>query len=425
MKETALPQPDYYVAICRAGLEPVVEAELKAWGLEIAFSGNRMVAFRGEEEDFYKANMGLRTALSILKPLRRFKARNMDMLYFQSRKVNWHQLFTPNCTMKIDLKGDWGNLGNQRFALYRVKDAIVDTFNKLCGERPSIATRDPDVHIVAFATKDEVTLYMDGSGEPLFKRGYRYEHGEAPLKEDLAAGMLQLVGWDGSTTLIDPLCGAGTLLFEGYLLANRIAPNIDRDFAFQRWENYSLPAYRRAKEALRSLERQAGPKVQFIGYETDTKTFNTLQRIAQRHFPQGAFSLHPKNFQDAGLRLPGSQIITNPPYGVRLRPDDLNGVYRDLGQFLKATAPEGRAAMITAAMEAAVYVGLPVKQKWKLFNGALECKLFAYDIPAPKPPREPKPDEEAKPIDEQIAEAADSIDTSSSPNPDDSKDAQA
>lgn len=387
MKKTALSQPDYYVAICRAGLEPVVEAELRAWDLKIAFTGNRMVAFHGEEEDFYRANMGLRAALSVLKPLRRFKARNTDMLYFQSRKVNWHQLFEPNRTLKIDLKGDWRQYRNERFALYRIKDAIVDTFKKLCdGERPSIATRDPDVHIVAFANKDEITLYLDGAGEPLFKRGYRLEHGEAPLKEDLAAGMLQLIGWDGSTDLIDPLCGSGTFLFEGYLLARRIAPNRDRDFAFQRWLNFDRAAYKRAKDALSAVERPTEQR--FIGFEHDRKTFNTAQRIAQQYFPAGAFSLHPDKFQAAKLRAPGAQVISNPPYGVRLRPDDLNAVYRDLGAFFKAVAPEGRAALITAAMEAAVFVGLPVKEKWKLFNGALECKLFRYDIPAPKPVEE-------------------------------------
>ncbi|WP_269542781.1 THUMP domain-containing class I SAM-dependent RNA methyltransferase [Cerasicoccus fimbriatus] len=391
MKETALEQPDYFVANCRAGLEPVVEAELKAWGLEIAFVGNRMVAFRGSEEDFYKANMGLRAALSVLKPIRRFNAKNTDMLYYQSRKVNWHQFFTPDKTIKIDLKGDWSQYRNERFALYRIKDAIVDVFKKLCdGERPSIATREPDVRIVAFALKGEVTLYLDGAGEPLFKRGYRWEHGEAPLKEDLAAGMLQLIGWDGSTDLIDPLCGSGTFLFEGYLLANRIAPNLEREFAFQNWLTFNRPAYQRAQKALRDAERQADIKM--IGFEHERKTFNTLQRIAQQHFPAGAFSLHPDKFQAVKLWHPGAQVLTNPPYGVRLKPADLNGVYRDLGAFMKMAAPGGKAALITAALDAAVFVGLPVKEKWKLFNGALECRFFSYDIPQEK--KEPKPETE-------------------------------
>jgi len=381
VKKTALTQPDYYVAICRAGLEPVVEAELRAWGLEIAFAGNRMVAFRGEEEAFYRANMGLRSALSVLKPLRRFKARNTDMLYFQTRKVNWHQWFAPDATLRIDLKGDWRGLGAERFALYRIKDAIVDTFKKLTGERPSIATRDPDVHVVAFATKDEVTLYLDGAGEPLFKRGYRQEHGEAPLKEDLAAGILQLIGWEGESALIDPLCGSGTFLFEGYLLARRIAPNLDREFAFQKWLTFNMPAYRRAKEALRQAERPV--ESPFIGFEADADTFNILQRIAQRHFPAGAFSLNPRRFEEAELSHPGAQVIANPPYGKRLRPDDLNAVYRNLGAFFQSAAPGGRAAILTAALEAAVYVGLPVKEKWKLFNGAIECRLFAYESPTP------------------------------------------
>jgi len=378
VKTTALSQPDYYVANCRAGLEHVVEGELQAWGLEIAFVGNRMVAFRGTEEDFYRANLGLRTAISVLKPLRRFKARNTDMLYFQARKVNWHQIFAPDATLRIDLKGDWRNLGNERFALYRVKDAIVDTFKKLTGERPSVATRDPDIHVVAFAMKDEVTLYLDGAGEPLFKRGYRLEHGEAPIKEDLAAGILQLIGWDGECGLVDPLCGSGTFLFEGFLLANRIAPNLDRDFAFQRWLTFDLPAFRRAKESLRQAERHQ--TLPFVGFETDKKTFDILQRIAQRHFPAGAFSLHPQAFQGSGLRIPGAQVVGNPPYGKRLNPGDLNAVYRDLGAFFQAAAPGGKAALITAALDAAVFVGLPVREKWKLFNGAIECRLFAYEI---------------------------------------------
>src|SRR5690606_21371149 len=126
--------------------------------------------------------------------------------------------------------------------------------------------------------------------EPLFKRGYRREHGEAPLKEDLAAGMLQLIGWNGETDLIDPLFGSGTFLFEGYLMARRIAPNRDRDFAFQRWLTFNRPAFQRAKDALKDAERPA--PAQFIGFEHERDTFNIAQRIAQQYFPAGAFSLH-------------------------------------------------------------------------------------------------------------------------------------
>ncbi|MDP0498568.1 MAG: THUMP domain-containing protein [Verrucomicrobiota bacterium JB022] len=382
MYKQAFDQPDYFVANCRAGLEPVLERELKDLGCEIAFVGTRMVAFYGSEEDFYRANMALRTAINVLRPIRKFRAKDYDILYFQARKAPWHKLFDVDKTIRIDVKGESPNFRNSQYTVHRIKDAIVDTFRKLTdGYRPSIEKREPDVHVVAFVHRDEVTLYLDGAGEPLFKRGYRIEHGEAPLKEDLAAGLLQLAGYKGNCDFVDPMCGSGTFLCEAYLLANRIAPNLNRSFAFQNWLDFDPEAFERARQSL--IERQVDAGVAFHGFEADFSTRKVLERIVADHFGNHpSFKIHPHKFQDGDETFSRSVIVTNPPYGVRLQSSeaDLNRLYADLGNFLRHRCEKCGAAVFSSNSEALNAIGMKVANKWKLYNGQIEARLVQYKL---------------------------------------------
>lgn len=361
---------------CRGGLEEVVAGELRALNLEVAEVNRRAVRFKTDLGGIYRANMALRCGLNVLVPLRTFNARNYDMLYYQSRKTNWHKWFGPERTLRIDLSGGSHVLTHTAYVVHRVKDGMVDTFRKLCGGvRPSIDKRDPDLHVVAHLEGTKVTLCMDSSGLPLFKRGYRVEHGEAPLKEDLAAGLLLLSGYEGRGTFVDPMCGAGTLLFEAWMIAARKAPCLDRRFAFQSWFGYNPSLHAEERKRLAALE--VDPGVTLVGMEKDPATFAVLKKIAHRHFSQASVDLRAGDFFESQDLFPGALVLCNPPYGRRLESDSgVDQLYARLAGWLKEKIPGGRSLVFTANREAAQAAGLAGREVARLRNGALECVLF-------------------------------------------------
>lgn len=380
----ALEQPDYFVAVCRAGLEEIVAAELIELGCEIAFTGNRMVAFHTDLAGFYSANMALRAATKVMMPIRKFRAKDTDILYYQTRKVNWPALFSVSKYIRIDVKGESSAFPNTQFAIHRIKDAIVDTFKSINdGERPSIEKEEPDIQIVAFIDRDEVTLYLDGSGAPLFKRGYREEHGAAPLKEDLAAGLLLTSPWDQKSDVIDPMCGSGTLLAEAYLIANNIAPNVDRTFAFEHWNDYDESIHRSVHEKLTSKEIDSSTR--FYGIEIDRQTFKIAQEITSHPlFGDDKIQLTHSSFQTYPLKSSVPFLICNPPYGIRLEEEsELNPLYHDLGAFMRKASPGGHASIFTAAFTATGKFSLKPMQRRKFFNGSIPCRLYSYEMRKP------------------------------------------
>ena len=379
----ALEQPDHDVAVCRAGLEAVVAAELSTLGLEVVFTGVRMVAFRGDKRGRYLACRALRSAVQVLHPLRRFRARDPDRLYHQARKTPWHKWFSPERTLRVDVKGSGAaELRDQRFATYRLKDAIVDTFRKLCdGQRPGVSRDEPEVRVLAYLHRDEVTLYLDAAGAPLNERGYRLEAGEAPLKEDLAAGLLTLAGYDGSGPFVDPLAGSGTLAIEAALLAMRRAPNRDRAMAYQHWEDYDAVLDAGVTAELKAAERPALPAI--LACESDAATAAICSRNAARAGVAEGITLHGGPFAICEASLPGAMVVTNPPYGERL-PVDARRLYQDLDTWLRATCPGGRLALFTPrTLAVADLLDLPVHRRIAgLMNGQLPAMLTPFTIPA-------------------------------------------
>lgn len=371
--------PTSGLVTCRAGLERVVARELRELGAEVLRIGTRAVFFRPDPAVVYRCNMGLHSALNVLLPIRTFNARNYEMLYYQARKTNWHKLFTVGRSIRIDVNGGSPTLRHTQYVTHRVKDGIVDTFRKLSGGiRPSVRKDDPDVHIVVHLDGPRVTLCLDTSGQPLFKRGYRTEHGAAPLKEDLAAGILQLAGWDGRKPLLDPLCGAGTFLFEAWLLAAGIAPNLDRRFAFESLLSYDPALHAAERDRLRARIRSTDLP-ELLGYERDPATRAVAEAIRQRHFPDAPIGIRQTDYRTApGLR--DGLIVCNPPYGVRLGTAAAAvALHRELGAFLRDACAGSAAAVFTANPEAAVALEPPVpRRSHVLYNGALEGRLLLW-----------------------------------------------
>lgn len=367
------------VVTCRPGLEGVLAEEIRQLGIESIELGKRAVNVRTDRAGLYRLNMGLRSALQVLLPLRSFTARDYDRLYFQARKTNWHQLFRPDATLRIDVNGRSPGLNHSQYVIHRVKDAIVDTFRKLEGSRPSINKAEPDIHVVVHLQGQTVTLCLDSSGVPLFKRGYRIEHGPAPIKEDLAAGILQLGDCDSASGILDPMCGSGTFLFEGWMLKKRRAPNLEREFAFQNWLDYDADLHASEREALRSAETTFAGCIK--GWDKDPEVIEQARAIHAEHFPDAKIEFVAESFQAAAVEVEGSLVVSNPPYGERLGTDeDLGQLYRDLGNFAKAAAPNGQLVVFTTNRKAARQIRMRSTRTWTLFNGALEGVLYAYAI---------------------------------------------
>lgn len=375
--------PESGLVTCRAGLEPVLAAELAALGLKVEKIGRRAVFFRSHRAGFYKANMALRTGLNVLLPLRMFTARDYDMLYWQARKTNWHKLFSVESTVRIDVNGGSDDLTNTQYVVHRVKDGIVDTFRKLCGgARPSISKDDPDIHVVVHLEGARITICLDTSGRPLFKRGYRQHHGEAPLKEDLAAGILLLAGWKGDGGFWDPMCGAGTFCFEAWMIAAGIAPNLDRKFAYQSFLDFDPADEARERETLRLARRTPDPSLQIVGGEADPAMLRLAEEIRREYFPNAPISWVPGDFRQANPP-PGTRFVAaNPPYGVRLgTPAEAALLHADLGRLIRDRLPGARAAIFTCLPEGLEALQLPAPQLHALFNGALEGRLLVSDLP--------------------------------------------
>jgi len=321
--------------------------------------------------------MGLRSALNILRPIRSFNARNYDLLYYQSRKTNWHKLFPVDARLRIDIKGHSPKITHTRYAIHRVKDGITDTFRKLCGGvRPSIEKRDPDVHVVVYLEKHRATLALDMSGTPLFKRGYRIEHGEAPMKEDLAAGILSLSGWDRRSPLLDPMCGSGTILFEAWMMAAGIAPNLHRRFGFESLLDYNQELHAAEKATLEAREMRP-EAVRLMGIEFDQKTCSTMERIQRRYFPESPIQLRRGKFQNVNPGPGFGALVCNPPYGLRSGTEaDIVPLYKDLGTFLRTHLKNGSAGIYTANHAAAACFGGSLAHSLPLLNGSLEGRLY-------------------------------------------------
>ncbi len=363
----------------RAGLEKSVAGELKSLGIPVTRIGRRAVFFRTDLAGVYRANMGLRSGLNVLLPIRTFNARNYDMLYYQSRKTNWHKLFPVERTLRIDVNGGSDELRNSEYVVHRVKDGIVDTFRKLAGGiRPSIDKRDPDIHIVVHLDAHRVTLCLDTSGQPLFKRGYREAHGIAPLKEDLAAAILRIAGWDGTTSLIDPLCGSGTFLFEAWMKAANKAPNLDRRFAFESLFDYDAHLHAAEREALEAAERSPRPEFKIIGLEKDAATRTVAETIRKTYFLDAPITIEATDFRAWPDTVERFFAVTNPPYGKRIGTHaEAVALHRELADFLRKRCPNGRAAVFSANPDGIAALG-PTEKSWTLYNGALEGQLVRF-----------------------------------------------
>ena len=361
------------------GLEGVLAQELINLGAKDVTEGRRMVSFTGDKEMMYRANFCLRTAVRILKPFASFRSTSADELYEQVSRIHWEDILTPDSTFAIDATIFSEIFRHSQFATYRVKDAIADYFMSKYNKRPSIRIKNPDILINVHIAEDQVTLSLDSSGEPLFKRGWRAAQTDAPINEVLAAGILLLAGYDGSRPLVDPMCGSGTFLIEAALIATGTPPGVyRRNFGFQNWRDYDEELFSEIYND-DSMEREFNGKI--YGYDILGKAIAISRENIKSAGMEKHIELLRQDIADfVQAPEPNGLLVTNPPYGHRLKMDDINMLYDTLGGRLKHVFQGYDAWIIGFDHETMSNIGLHADERIPLHNGALECELRHYEI---------------------------------------------
>lgn len=361
------------------GFEEILAKELQILGAQNVEIGTRAVSFKGDKGFMYKANLSLRTALKILKPIYQFRAFNDLSLYKGIQGIDWSKYLNENQTFVIDTTIHSDHFNHSQFVSQKAKDAIVDQFRVKKGVRPSVDKDFPDLKINIHIDKDQCTVSLDSSGESLHQRGYRTATNIAPINEVLAAGMLMLSGWDGSSDFIDPMCGSGTLLAEAAMIACNIPANINRkEFAFEKWNDWDNDLFDQIIDAL--LKRTKEFRYTITGYDKAPSAVQKAKDNILNANLEDYVTIYQANFFESKKENVGPlHMVFNPPYGERLD-IDLERFYRELGDTLKNNYSNTNAWFITANLDALKFVGLRPSRKIKLFNGSLEARLVKYEM---------------------------------------------
>lgn len=372
MKEFPLVAKTYF------GLEQVLANELVKLGANNIELNRRAVSFIGDKALMYRANLSLRTAIRVLRPIATFDARSADEVYEKVKAIEWENFMTEKNTFQIDATVNSEVFRHSQYVTYRVKDAIADRFMERCEKRPSVRLNNPDFYINVHISHCTCTISLDSSGESLHRRGYRATQGEAPISEALAAGMLLLAGWDGQCNFVDPMCGSGTFLIEAALIALNIPPCIYRSaFAFEKWNDFDKDLF---DEIYNDDSEEREFKFRIEGYDVN---HNAVRR-AQENIKAAGLSKYIKveRRSIADFVQPEGQwlMVTNPPYGERLVSDDMMNLYSELGTVLKHRFSGNEAWVISSNPDLLAAIGLRPSEKIPLVNGALECEFRKFEL---------------------------------------------
>ena len=360
------------------GLEQVLAEEVKKLGGKKVEVKNRAVTCEGDLGFLYKLNYSCRTALKILVPIMEFKAFNETKYYDKLYKFEWDQFLEPNQTFAIDATVNSERFSHSQFMTLKMKDAIVDYFQEKHKVRLNISKDNPDIKFHLHIDRELVSISLDSSGDPLFKRGYRKEQTVAPINEVLASGMLQLAGWDGKGNFLDPMCGSGTLLIEAAMIAMDLpAQTFRRNFAFQNWKNYDSELFKTIKEVRLNRVKEFTGKI--VGYDIDYSALDAARANIESAEMEDVIEVRKQNFFDSEKDMFPLLIVFNPPYDERISIND-DDFYKKIGDTFKQHYPNTLAWLISADLDAPKKIGLRPSRKIKLFNGKLETRFLQYEM---------------------------------------------
>ncbi len=361
------------------GLEEILAAELTALGAQNVIPSRRAVSFEGDKKLLYRANLELRTALRILSPIAKLKARNEHQLYDAIRSIDWTEYLDLKGTFAIDGVVRSNYFNHSKYVALKSKDAIADQFRDKFGKRPNVNPVSPDLRINVFIHEQTVHVALDSSGDSLHKRNHGRETLEAPINEVLAAGMIQLAGWKADCPFLDPMCGSGTIPIEAAMYAYNIPSQIHRtEFGFMRWPDFD-------KELWETVKAEANARIRdcehpIVGYDNIFQAVRISQRNIALAGLDGKVEVKRQKFEKLKESGPPGIIIMNPPYDERLEIADIEAFYKMIGDQFKKVFGGHEAWIISSNMDAIKRIGLRASKKITLFNGPLECKFLKFEL---------------------------------------------
>jgi putative N6-adenine-specific DNA methylase len=402
-----------YFAVAARGIEPVTAAELEQLGATNVRPVPGGVHFDGDMRLLYRASLWLRTASRILRPMRNFAAQTAEMLYSQTRRVRWEDFLEPTKTLAVQAtiegaanraehakanpparrgkpprrpdsrKPAREGIHHSMFAALKIKDAIVDRLRREQGSRPNVDKEHPDILVHAHFAGGRCTLSLDATGSSLHERGYRVRTTAAPIKETLAAAIVDLTRWDGSAPFFDPMCGSGTLVIEAAMKAMHIAPGLARpSFGFQRWPEFDGAVWQEVVNEAKK-EKRAAPPGEFIATDRDPDAIEAARENARRAGVENFIRFDVRQF--GAMTPPTSRpgfLVTNPPYGSRLGEEaEVKALYEEMSDVLKSRYAGWQVFLLAGNLGLARHITLTATEKIKLNNGPLECRLLKFEIP--------------------------------------------
>ena len=405
-----------YFAVSARGIETVTAAELEKLGAQGVRAVSGGVHFEGDMLLLYRVSLWLRTASRILRPLREFAAQNSEMLYSQTRRVRWEDYLDPTKTLAVQATIEGAakraehaasnpqgstagrperfrgkdsrsppprqGIDHSMFAALKIKDAIVDRLRREQGERPNVDKENPDIIVHAHFAGGRCILSLDATGSSLHERGYRLRATAAPLKETLAATIIDLTGWDGRAPFFDPMCGSGTLVIEAAMKAMQMAPGLSRrSFGFQRWPEFDGKAWQRVVDEARK-QKLAAPPGEIMANDCDPEAVEAAMENARRAGVEQFIRFGVRQF---GAMTPPTEqpgfLVTNPPYGARIGEEaEIKALYEEMSEVLKTRYAGWQVFILAGNLTLARHISLIATEKTRLNNGPLECRLLKFEI---------------------------------------------
>ena len=364
---------------CPRGLEAPLSQELEQLKCQDIRAVDGGVACKGGMEQVYRINLHSRTASRVLLRLTKSGYRSEQDIYKAAKNIRWTDWFDLEQTFKVKVEGKRAQVKSLDFVGLKIKDAVCDVFRDACDARPSVGKIRPDIRIHAFIDERDIQIFIDTSGEALFKRGYRQDTGEAPMRENLAAGLLLLAGYDGTQPFQDPFCGSGTIVIEAAWIATRRAPGLMRRFGFEKLKNFDAALWKKLQHEAETQIRPAPAPIS--GSDNDRYMIRAAVANAQAAEVDTFIHFEVKDAQDTRPNGEGGILISNPPYGVRLAEvQALQALYPQLGAWLKQHYAGWLAGMFTGDRDMPKFMRLSPKRKIPLYNGNLDCRLFLMDM---------------------------------------------
>ena len=371
-----------FIATTSRGLTEVLEQEFKELGFEKVLRTPGGLQFEGNWASCYRANLRSRIATRILLPILDFPAYKPEELYDNVRKHDFTKYIAPTGTIAVEANvRDCGVFRDQRFVAMKIKDAIVDQFRDKYEVRPDVDTENPDLRIVVRAVKNQFSMSIDTSGDPLFKRGYRVGAGEAPIKEHVAAGILKMTGWEGDKPVVDPMCGSGTFLIEAALIALKISPGtLRKGFAFQRLLGFQRAEWEKEVQAAFSEEKEELP-FKFYGFDLSRDVIKAATRNAEEAGVEAYIEFQRAPMETLTAPVESGMLVVNPPYGERLgTPDELVDTFKNLAHTMKVSFKGWDCYVLSGNPELSAAMKLKAERKFVVFNGQIECRLLRYKM---------------------------------------------